>query len=298
MWIAVDTNQASLIPEVTHIAPSLAVEGVSLSPLVLAELLLFEKAKPRDQLARFPLRLGLETQVVMKRLAGLRVDEIEGFVPFATPACPSDEEYGDLLGAIRSPSRRHKDWAHACKQSNRAFGCDMQVRARKFRKAARERLGAIPKFDSLDAVLDAVGKSGDSFLGYMVTTSISHGDTRRLATTDSGVLYAAVMANPYLRRYFTTILVYLISFSRAWSHRLRALNFDANGERDDWTDMTLSLYAKSGDAIVTKDKKLRAAAALIGADVRTLSAQDLRQSVEPPNLPMEAGSAARPSPVR
>jgi hypothetical protein len=85
------------------------------------------------------------------------------------------------------------------------------------------------------------------------------------------------MQNPFLSRFFKTMLYYLISFSRAWDHAHREHNFDPEEERDDWTDITIPLYANSGDLIVTADKKLRGAIAMVdpNGEVRTILAREL-----------------------
>ena len=95
--------------------------------------------------------------------------------------------------------------------------------------------------------------------------------------SDNAVLYGAVMDNPFLGRLFRTILAYIISFSQAWDHANRQQNFGPEAVRDDWTDMTLSLYAGPGDLIVTADKKLRGAVEIVNprGEVRTVLAEQL-----------------------
>jgi len=41
-----------------------------------------------------------------------------------------------------------------------------------------------------------------------------------------------------------------------WDYNHQYLNFDPTSDRDDWTDMTVPLYAAPGDTILTQDKKL------------------------------------------
>ena len=57
------------------------------------------------------------------------------------------------------------------------------------------------------------------------------------------------------------ILYYVISYSRAWADQ--AHNFDPSSTRDDWTDITLPLYAADGNIILTADNKLRTAIRMI-----------------------------------
>jgi hypothetical protein len=43
----------------------------------------------------------------------------------------------------------------------------------------------------------------------------------------------------------------------------QAWNFDPSPTRDDWTDVTLPLYAADGDLLVSEDTKLRTALSII-----------------------------------
>jgi trehalose/maltose hydrolase-like predicted phosphorylase len=107
--------------------------------------------------------------------------------------------------------------------------------------------------------------------------SVSENGQRPVAVANPDELYAAVMQNPYLSRFFKTMLYYTISFSRAWDDTHQEHNFDPEEKRDDWTDITVPLYASSGDLIVTADKKLRGAVAMIdfNSEVRTALAREL-----------------------
>jgi len=126
-------------------------------------------------------------------------------------------------------------------------------------------------------LMNTVGIGASSFLGSVAIDSISENGQRSVIVDDPGELYVTVMQNPYLSRFFKTILYYIISFSRAWDHTCRAHNFDPEEKRDDWTDITVPLYVSSGDLIVTTDKKLRGAVARVdfNGEVRTALAKEL-----------------------
>jgi len=95
----------------------------------------------------------------------------------------------------------------------------------------------------------------------MVVNWVRNGGKRRCLIADQDDLYNAVMGSQHLGNFFKTILYYLISSSRAWQDQ--GHNFDPSDQRDDWTDITLPLYAARGDLILTDDKKLRNAVAMI-----------------------------------
>jgi hypothetical protein len=103
--------------------------------------------------------------------------------------------------------------------------------------------------------------SGLSSFREMVLDWAQDGGNRQFLVSDRDDLYNAVMQNQYLGNFFKTVLYFLISFSRAWQDQTH--NFDPSDQRDDWTDITLPLYAARGDFILTADKKLRNAVAMI-----------------------------------
>lgn len=68
----------------------------------------------------------------------------------------------------------------------------------------------------------------DSFLGSLVNATVRHKGRRSVMIRDADALYAAVMMNPYLRRYFHSLLYYVTSISRLW--RDQRLNRGSGGE--------------------------------------------------------------------
>ncbi len=256
MRIVPDTNQAGLIYPHTH------GDGVSLAPYVLAELLLNSNPKPRLHLASMPIRLGLEPAHVIKALSSMDEEDISTFEPFHGEMLPNYECYKELLGAMSKPVEKHLKWARSVKDNNRNFCCEQISRSQDFRKCVRDMVSpgkfkSVPKFNSSKQLIDMVGSTEGSFLGELVVSSVSSGGKRRCRVEDPKALFKAVMGNQYLGGFFTVLLCYLISFSQAWAHSLRKLNFEPSKGRDDWTDMTLPLYAGRGDCIVTRDTKLK-----------------------------------------
>ena len=256
MRIVPDTNQAGFIYPHTH------GDEVSLAPYVLAELLLYSNPKPRLHLASMPIRLGLEPAHVMEALSSMDEEGISTFEPFHGEMLPNYESYKELLGAMSKPAEKHLKWARKVKDNNLKFCFEQISRSQGFRKCVRDmvaqgKLASVPKFSSSQQLIDRVGCTEVSFLGELIVCSISSGGKREYKVEDPKLLFKAVMGNQYLRGFFIVLLCYLISFSRAWAHSLRKLNFDPSKRRDDWTDMTLPLYARRGDCIVTGDTKLK-----------------------------------------
>ena len=256
MRIVPDTNQAGFI----YLNPD--CEGISLAPYVLAELLLYSNPTPRLHLAPMPIRLGLEPAHVMKALSTMDEEGISSFEPFHGETLPNYESYLELLGAMFEPEEKHLKWARIVKDNNLNFCYEQITRSQGFRKCVRDMVSqgkfeSVPKFNSSQQLIDSVGSTESSFLGELVVSSVSSGGKRRCIVEDPKALFKAVMGNQYLGGFFTVLLCYLISFSQAWAHSLRKLNFGPSKGRDDWTDMTLPLYARRGDCIVTGDTKLK-----------------------------------------
>ena len=279
--IVIDTNQIWNLPlELSRSGAAPDAEGISIPALVLAELLLPGNPKPRLKLLEFKTRVGFAPFEIMEQLARFQVSEIVSFKPFRSTQSP----YQDQIASILCDPTLDKQWAVDCKKGNRQFGGRMQLRSRSFRKlindmVAKRVLPEAPKFSDFETLMNYPGMSAgaSSFLGSLVTNPISENGQRAVTVAGPEELYRAVMQNPYLSRYFKTILYYTISYSRDWDHTHQAHNFDPDEKRDDWTDITIPLYASSGDLIVTEDKKLKGAVAMVDStgEVRTASARDL-----------------------
>lgn len=248
MRIVIDSNQ--LFPFLEKMDAAGAKREVTLAPYVFAEALLHKAQRQIDLLRRFDVLFGLEPPDVMATVAGLNEEGILGFMPYDTeftlPTMVTQEDIST---------------AQCVKARNRKFGDSMSKKAILFRKCLRAKEISC-KFSDFSEMLDQLGPL---FLQSLVFESISNKNSRTLAVPDEKSLYIAVMRNRYLSRHFKIILYYSISYSRAWVDQTR--NFDPSGNIDDWTDITLPLYAADGDIILTADKKLQAA-------IRTVECSD------------------------
>jgi len=197
----------------------------------------------------------------MSALASCNEDEIRAFRPFPSSTTVNSKLYDQLVNALKSPSQRHHRWATTLKSTNKDFGGRMKKSALDFRKYIRDEIstGNIQgtyKVASIEDAFDAFGKGPHSFIGSIVSATLSEGGKRQVIIDDPDKLYDAVMANPFVSGHFKIILFYFLSYSRMWDHNHQNLNFDPTADRDDWTDMTVPLYAAPGDTILTQDIKL------------------------------------------
>jgi hypothetical protein len=72
------------------------------------------------------------------------------------------------------------------------------------------------------------------------------------------------MQNSYLRHFFHTLLWYQLSFQQSWTREYDEWNISI--DKNNWTDITLSLYAAPGDIILSADKNVRMATSAVNLD--------------------------------
>jgi hypothetical protein len=241
MRIVLDTNQIFLFLD--KMDPAGAGRSVTLAPYVFAEALLHRDPQQLvDRLRSFDVLFGHEPSDALAAVAGLDEEGIAAFRPYNTTfRLPATVTRGDLFVARK------------VKQRHMAFGAtvfDLAKVVRKLLKNANVR----HKFSDFSETLSLLEPS---FFQSFLIDSITHGNSRTRVVSNEENLYVAVMRNHHLARYFKTIFYFLISYSRMWEDQTR--NFDPSAGRDDWTDITLPLYAAEGDTILTADKKLQAA---------------------------------------
>jgi hypothetical protein len=275
MWLVLDTNQAGKFPgQLKSTGPAAGAKGIRLPPFVLAEILKRTNPEPTlSKLRAYDVELGIELFDIVEELSKLDREGILRYEPFARKGRASWDDYEDLKASLNASTALHREWARRCKDNNRAFCGELLEKSKEFKKEIKDsssRSGEKPpKFASLQEALDVVGRGPESFLGSLICGSISNKGQRDVRLSD-GDLFEAVMGNPFLHRFFVTILYYTIAFSNLW--REQGHNFEAAESRDDWTDITVSLYASDGDLVLTADKKLKAAVAFINHDGRITSA--------------------------
>lgn len=254
MWIIVDNNQISCLPtQISSAKLNGCLEGITIPAYVFAEILVRGNPVPSlERLRNFNIRFGMESGEVMNALGALSEAEIKDFTPFPNPGTEIAKKYDDLFSALNGPSSRHIAWANKVKSTGRDFSKKLLALPPAFKKKARD--AGISKIKSIDEALSKAGIGPTSFLGSIIMRQILREHRRGIDISTQGRLYDAVMQNQHLARFMKTILCYLLSISRFWENQ--ELNYDPNIKSDDWTDITIPLYASDGDVILTGDKKL------------------------------------------
>lgn len=268
MRLVIDTNQANRLPASL---PARFV-GLTLSPFLLAEVLLRSRC-PRIEtlglLSQHDISIGIQPAEMLDLVAPLEANAIAKLTPFPVPNSELDQLSRRLLN--EADYRPAAEWAKRVKASHLKLCAGfvaLSTRARK--EIKRQRIKRLANFPD---GLEQLAQGRDSFLGSLVNTSVRHKGRRSVAVQDADALYAAVMTNPYLRRYFHSLLYYVVSISRLW--RDQRLNRDPASTRDDWADLALSHYVGDGDMIVSNDGLVRQAFAAIDPSIRVVDAAGL-----------------------
>jgi len=250
--LVMDSNQLS--PFLARASQLRSHPQVTLALYVLTEILLRPRVIVEEvlqKLSHFNVLIGLEPRHVMQQVATLSEKEIISFVPFR-----------HALRLPLNPSAANISQAREIKDRHRAFGGIMSTRAKEARRQFRDR-AIKPELSTLSDALEI------PFLKSLAFGAVSSHGT---PTLTEDVLYNSVMRNQYLSKFFKTILFYMISYTRGWENEDH--NFDPS-YHDDWTDITLPLYAGDEDIVLTADTKLRNAIEQLGR-VRTGVADDLK----------------------
>jgi hypothetical protein len=269
MRLVIDTNQAARVPAVLPAGCA----GLTLSPFLLAEVLL-RGERPRIEtlalLSRHEIVVGVQPSEMLDLVGISGPDAIAELTPFPAPNSELDRLSHRLLNEM--DYRAAAAWARKVKASHLRMCGDLvslSDRARKVIK--RKRIRRLADFSD---ALAQLAEGADSFLGSTVNTTVRHKGRRALVVQDADALYAAVMKNCYLRRYFYTLLYYIVSISRLWRHQ--PLNRDPASSRDDWSDLALSLYVGDDDVVVSNDALVRQAFAAIDKSIQVVEATGIR----------------------
>jgi hypothetical protein len=245
---------------------------LTLSPFLLAEILLRGEQETRETfnvLQQHNYRLGMQPAEMLDLVAGTPADGIAEVTPFPSPDSVLAALTQMLFDERRAATAR--TWAQAVKASHLAFCGRLETFAASARAGLRE-IG-VDRLRDFHGAVEGLASGPESFLGSLVNTTVRNNGERAVVEGEPGALYSAVMANPYLRRYFHGLLYYIVSISRFWENQ--ALNRDPSSRRDDWTDVAISLYVGDGDVVASSDRLVRQLFDAIDSSVQVVDAGSL-----------------------
>ena len=271
VWVVIDTNQVIRMTSLPSRHLETDIEGISLPPFVLGELLRSNNRQPLARLAQYTVRIGMTPGEVMARLSLLRRSQIVTFCPFHDLATQRVHEF---LGS--PPVDKTREFMESATTHITTSGEVLKTANEKVRLALRSQ-GVDPRQYKFAGMADACKRlvSGRAnVLETWLIQFVSEGGARDVRA-NARALYTGAMANPYLRHYLHTFLWYTISYQQAWTSEFAAWNMLV--KKNDWTDMTRALYAHPGDIILTNDSTVRNAVAAVNpkGDIKALSITDL-----------------------
>lgn len=140
-----------------------------------------------------------------------------------------------------------KDYAERIKQVNRDH---LENLSNGIRLVSKKNRDAQSRGEQIDLL-----KNLKSIKDAMASLDVSKTICSVIPNIDKGDLYASslrLMSNPHTRRFLLFTFTLHLGYGDAWLNS--ALNVSASGNRDDLSDMALTLYARKGDIILTEDK--------------------------------------------
>jgi hypothetical protein len=253
--LVIDTNEAHEFLDQLLVKGTLPkfVDAVVVSPFVIAEMALNQALASRlvalDRLLRRgELLLAKEPAEVFDDVARLESQaRVASYEPFLTP----EETHELQLGLIRS-NRNAVVLCRRAVKKGKQFTRGLIARGTRFRAILTDPDPDVKllKRDPVRAIEHFAMNGGADFLLLMPAKNRG---ARKLRLTDDEFLRGASM-NPYLCRHQRTLLMYILGSS---SFFVNSKYWSCNPARNDWTDMTLGLYLRPGDAIATSDKVLK-----------------------------------------
>ncbi|MHC5055197.1 MAG: hypothetical protein ACYTKD_10835 [Planctomycetota bacterium] len=255
MRVVLDTNQAASVQRNASAgAGEVCRATIVLPPLVWAEILVQGGyAKSRlSAIAQHDLRFGLDYKECLEALGLLDEERVQAFYPIYRADC---DFHRTLSDALHDPPKELLCQANQIKGEYADFIAPLCAKANAMLRKGRadRRTRAESKFSSMDEAMAVCGlHKAKALYAAVIRTCDRH---QPVCGVDE--FCEAVLANPCLNRFIRLQVCLAIGYCHQW--RDGKLNMDVSPDRDDSTDMVITLYARDGDAIATADRKLRAA---------------------------------------
>lgn len=260
MRIVIDTNSVREIRQEKRLTERRKQQvTIILPPLVWAEV---TKGTHYRQdlcaLARYDVRFGMDLAHVIWRLSWLAENEITSLEPVFAP---NTVQHATLEAVLMEAPDNLVLKADRLRDEAATDASDLATRLRLYRKQNRDSKsrGQVvrlePKYSTIEQALERFASGPESVIGRQIVGSARQRGNGRIWVPSTHSFFDAVMKNPCLRRYFSLVLCFDLGYAKTWSDE-SLNNIDPSENRNDFTDMSLALYARDGDVIVTRDKYL------------------------------------------
>jgi hypothetical protein len=258
MRLVVDSNQLDSIRK-DHALSSKERRNtqVVLPFWVFLELLAGRNAKSRlCSLSTFNLRFGLPPADVLDTIAELTSAQIRGFDTLMPHRCAEHRLFKrqlsnapDALKETRREFAGHKQYGQEIQ--NQIGNIRGDNRSRDHHDGANNHLSFKCPMQAYEYLMEDESRP----LAAMIIEGVSDKGRRAMRVGSARALLDAVKANPLLRRFHLTLATMLLGYANHWETSTLKGRVAPHG--NDLTDMTLALYARDGDVILTNDRKFR-----------------------------------------
>jgi hypothetical protein len=239
MRLIVDANQADPIRFSYKRLPAKCRPTLVIPYRIWGELLIGSDAdKRRRALAKFPLLYGMDMAAIFDELAQRSEDRIRSFVPIYRQGSLEHER---LHKTFLHPTHDQVRLAYELKADGEMSRQRVSVNLPQLRKKQKDQANA--------------AKSRGETLEYEEWRNIedaTHHLPRPIAAKSGDTMFDAVWDNPILRRFLRLQAMVCLGYAQnVWENP--ELNRTVKKKTDDVPDVSLTLYARDGDAILTAD---------------------------------------------
>lgn len=272
MRFVLDTNQAGrFLSQKRLSSDQRKATVIVIAPLVWAEIVVGHRQRESRvrAIAEYDLEFGNDVREVYRVIASMDEDAIRDFRPFVPR---NSAVHQQLLQSFEQPSQQMIQYAQEIRSDASADAMNLARALHGYRKEFRDRrsrgenLDAVEPYNSINEVVAQHLHSRSRMMQQFV------GESLRGEFTSSGGLSIderaeVILRNPYMQRFLRSVLCFHIGYANCWMNS--ELNrIDPSSNRNDYTDMTLPLYAEDGDIMVTNDRYLRATVGAIDPEQR------------------------------
>ena len=259
MRLILDTNQVAELTRPCRLTPQQKRETtLVLPPLVWAEYLL--RAHPQRgvmALAQYNVRFGIDVWEALDAVRTLTDAQIRRYEPIVAKKSNAHKKLlADLVNCDPIRIAVAQEIAAQTKLDNAEIATTVRANAKKERDARSrgESVAVIEDIKDINECLrvsrDALVAPGGSMRG---TESASAGSSS--APESFQALPEAVLDNRYISRFLRIFSAQISAYEDMWENK--AFNITASENRNDFTDISLALYANDGDIILSNDRKFR-----------------------------------------
>jgi hypothetical protein len=262
MRLVVDTNQADSIRFSYKQLPAKSRPTLVIPHRIWAELLIGGGADARRRaFAKFPLLFGMDMAAIFNELAERSEDRIRSFVPVHAEG---SREHAILFKTFQHPMPGQLKMAEELRADGAKYRqrmIDTLPRLRKKHKdqqnAAKSR-GETLEFEEWFGIEDGEHhlflKADAPYRRWLICQVSTDADEkpRPIAARSGDSMFDAVLENPILRRFLRLQALVNLGYAQTvWDEP--TLNRTVRKKNDDVPDVSLVLYARDGDTILTGD---------------------------------------------